>query len=141
MTKTVDELMALVEAYADARNHDDMGHFPEGASRPRRAALRSALEAVVKDAERALPKEPPPGLLMSMAIRYDHGLGCPGYYDGLAAVCVQSDMPPPPSHALRLQSTLHAMRQLYEEVSGHGFYTPATEARYAAMRQAREQEG
>jgi hypothetical protein len=49
---TVDELMALVEAYADARNHDDMGHFPEGASRPRRAALRSALEQVVADSER-----------------------------------------------------------------------------------------
>lgn len=73
-----------------------------------------------------LPKEPPPGLLMSMAIRYDHGLGCPGFYDNFPRF--EGD-----SHQKRLESALRTMRQLYEEVSGHGFYTPELEAEYAAM--------
>lgn len=75
----------------------------------------------------ARPKEPPLGLLMSMAMRYDHGLGCPGYYDSpmFAGQGV--------SHAQRVESTLRTMRQLYEEVSGYGFYRPEKEADYAAM--------
>ena len=59
-----------------------------------------------------LPKDPPPGLLMSMAIRSDHGLGCPGYYDGKYGL----------THQQYLDSVLRDMSQLYEEVSGHGFY-------------------
>lgn len=76
----------------------------------------------------ALPKQPPPGLLMSMAMRYDHGLGCKAYYDEIA-------LGPPAggqTHAQRLESTLVTMRQLYEEVSGHGFYRPELEAAYVA---------
>ena len=48
----IDELMALVDKHADAHHHDECGHFPEGASRPLRAALQDALNAVVQDAER-----------------------------------------------------------------------------------------
>lgn len=73
-----------------------------------------------------LPKEPPPGLLMSMAIRYDHGLGMPGFYDSGIYTDVTGI-----THAQRLDSTLRTMRQLYEEVSGHGFYRPELEADYA----------
>ena len=73
-----------------------------------------------------LPKEPPPGLLMSMAIRYDHGLGCPGYYDQMKF--------DGQTHAQRLEATLRTMRQLYEEVSGYGFYTPEKEAEYVKWR-------
>jgi len=62
----------------------------------------------------SLPQEPPAGLLMSMALRFDHGLGCGGYYD---AICGDGE------HQKRLESTLTVMRQLYEEVSGHGFYS------------------
>src|SRR4030066_466181 len=69
-----------------------------------------------------LPKEPPLGLLMSMALRSDHGLGVPGYYDQLGI-----------DHNKRLKSTLATMRQIYEEVSGHGFYTPEREEEYKAM--------
>ena len=47
----LDELMALVDKHADAHHHDECGHFPEGASRPLRAALQDALKAVVEDAE------------------------------------------------------------------------------------------
>lgn len=77
-----------------------------------------------------MPQEPPPGLLMSMAIRYDHGLGMPGYYDSLNQC---TSIPGGPTHAQRLESTLRTMRQLYEEVSGYGFYSKAREAEYAAL--------
>ncbi len=63
--------------------------------------------------------EPPDELLMSMAIRYDHGLGCAGYYDQPS---MQRDGV---THAIRLRSTLTTMRQLHEEVVGTGFYRPA----------------
>ena len=75
---------------------------------------------------RNLPKDPPPGLLMSMAIRFDHALGCPGYYDH----------PPAPNgvtHEQRLKATLSTMRQLYEEVAGYGFYEDGKENEYAAL--------
>jgi len=72
-------------------------------------------------------KDPPPGLLMSMAIRFDHGLGCPGYYD--QPFFSGGDQP---THAQRLKSTLGQMRQLWEEVVGQGFYRPEREAEYAA---------
>lgn len=71
-----------------------------------------------------LPKEPPPGLLVSMALRFDHGLGCGGYYDALYG---------DGEHDKRMASTLGIMRQLYEEVSGQGFYSPEREDHYAKM--------
>lgn len=69
-------------------------------------------------------KEPSLGLLMSMAIRYDHGLGVPGYYDQ------QPFAGSGPTHAQRLASTISTMRQLYEEASGHGFYSESRDADY-----------
>ena len=91
-----------------------------------RAALRRSVR-IIDPAPAALPKEPPPGLLMSMALRYDHGLGCPGYYDQ-ELLCGK-----PGAHAKKLEATLRIMRQLYEEVAGHGFYKPDREAEYTAM--------
>lgn len=77
-----------------------------------------------------LPEEPTPGLLMSMALRYDHALGCPGYYD--QEIFAHSGV----SHARRLECTLTTMRQLYEEVSGWGFYSTERESEYVAMQTA-----
>jgi hypothetical protein len=88
------------------------------------ATMKAAMRALV------LPQEPPPGLLMSMAIRYDHGLGMPGYYDSLNAAGLTAHGL---THKQRLESALRTMRQLYEEVSGHGFYSPEREAAYAAQ--------
>lgn len=72
-------------------------------------------------------EEPSHGLLMSMAIRYDHALGCPGYYDD--PMFSGSGV----THQQRLDSTLRTMRQLWEEVVGKGFYRPEREAFYAAL--------
>lgn len=83
--------------------------------------------------ERAVPKEPRLGLLMSMAVRFDHGLAAPGHYDGIRRM--SNGDPHLPSHAQRLASTLRVMRQLYEEVSGQGFYSLATDDRYVQWAQ------
>jgi hypothetical protein len=81
------------------------------------AAYRQALEA---EGMVIVPKEPAPALLRSMAIRYDHGLGCPGYYDHPP---MQRDGV---THERRLEATISTMRQLHEEVVGTGFYRAAS---------------
>ena len=94
------------------------------------SALFERIESLLEGqsiAAPALPKEPSPGLLMSMSIRYDHALGCPGYYDNALFSSSKT------GHADHLRTTLTVMRQLYEEVSGHGFYSPDKEAEYAAL--------
>lgn len=60
-----------------------------------------------------LPQNPPDGLLWNMALRYDHGLGCDGYYD---IINNESGY-----HERRVQSTLRQMRQLYEEVRDYSW--------------------
>ena len=59
-----------------------------------------------------VPVKPSDGLLMSMAIRNDHGLGL--YIHKEEAV----------------QSAMRTMRQLHEEVVGTGFYQYQNEKRY-----------
>ncbi len=66
-----------------------------------------------------VPVEPTEALLLSMAVRYDHGLGIPGYYD--QELFAGSGI----THAQRLQGALSTMRQLHEEVVGKGFYRPS----------------
>jgi hypothetical protein len=61
-----------------------------------------------------LPKEPPPGLLNSMAMRYRHDFGIDALEnDGPISVGLT---------AREREYVLQLMRQLYEEVSGHGFF-------------------
>ena len=71
-----------------------------------------------------VPINPPEGLLMSMAIRYDHGLGWPGYYD-------QYPKWEGCTHSRMVESTLTTMSQLYEEVVGKGFYSVDRDTEYA----------
>lgn len=76
---------------------------------------------VVPDGWKLVPINPPDTCIASMAVRSDHGLAIPGYYDdGL-----QKD---PAGHTRRLEATMTSMRQLYEEAIGEGFYkhTPPT---------------
>lgn len=92
----------------------------------RAAQLLNLLALAATKAEAKPLTEPTPGLLMSMAMRYDHGLGMPGFYD---SEFYKSQGP----HAQRVESTLRIMRQLWEEVAGQGFYAPEQEAHYAAL--------
>jgi hypothetical protein len=62
----------------------------------------------------AVPRNPSIEQLTSMAMRSDHGLGLPGYYD---QPMFGSDI----SHDDRLCATITSMRQLYEEATGQGF--------------------
>ena len=78
-----------------------------------------------------VPVKPTPGKLMSMAIRYDHALGCPGYYDNPAFGESRIG-----AHASRLESVMKTMKQLCEEVVGTGFYSVEKEDEYAAMIEA-----
>lgn len=76
-----------------------------------------------------LPKTPPPGLLVSMAFRYDQGLTIPGYYNELHMLTRGRT----PTYQQKLDTALSLMRNIYEEISGHGAYTPEREAEYAAL--------
>lgn len=60
-----------------------------------------------------LPKDPPIGLLNSMALRYRHDFGL----DADDTSPMSCGTTPAERDAI-----LRVMRQLYEEVSGHGFY-------------------
>ena len=89
---------------------------------------RAALAApAVPEGYALVPIEPSPGKLISMAIRHDHGLGLPGYYDrdGFFGNGV--------SHQQRLESIIGQMRQLHEEVVGSGFYSVEKESAYTAI--------
>lgn len=79
-----------------------------------------------------VPVEPTPGLLMSMAIRSDHALGCPGYYDQEMFTAGGHV-----GHQRILEVAISEARKQHEEVVGTGFYTPEREAGYAAMLAAR----
>lgn len=60
-------------------------------------AVRDVLEGLAQSEWSAGDREPPQALLQSMAVRLDHGLGLPGYYDQFS---------PPGTHQKRLE---HAM--------------------------------
>jgi hypothetical protein len=66
-----------------------------------------------------LPWEPPVGLLHSMAIRHDHALAVPGFYDHPIYRLSGNNA----THEDRYNHAIRTMLQLYEEVSGHGFFS------------------
>lgn len=101
-----------------ARNGE---HFGTRCADPLHAEVRAVL---CPSAEPAA--EPSPGLLISMAIRSDHGLGVPGYYDG--PLFAHTGI----THQQRLESAMRSMRQLWEEATGRGFWSPENECEYLA---------
>lgn len=72
-----------------------------------------------------VPKNPSTGKLVSMALRYDHGLGLPEFYNSLTG--------DPQEHQRRLTSTISTMRQLYKEAVDNGFYRPELEESYLRL--------
>lgn len=101
------------------------------AFRAERDQLKAENEALRKEREGMVlvPEAPSEGLLMSMAIRQDHGLGVPGYYDQPLMQRANHGV----SHARMVECALSDMRKLHEEVVGSGFYSPGKESDYAAM--------
>lgn len=100
---------------------------PEAARRRYCARFRAALKGIEGIGCVIRPKQPTPGLLMSMAIRADHGLAIPGYYD--QPIFGAENI----GHARRLEVALTSARQQHEEVIGTGFYSHEREAAYVAM--------
>jgi hypothetical protein len=75
----------------------------------------TAPQQAIPSGFKLVPIKPSDEHITSMAIRSDHGLGVPGYYDTLP---IQFGA----THAQRMESTKREMRQLYEEAIGEGFY-------------------
>lgn len=71
-----------------------------------------------------IPVKPPKALLVSMAIRSDHGLGVPGYYD--QKILGGNGV----SHEKQFEAAIREMAQVYEEVTGEGFYSQSREQQY-----------
>lgn len=90
---------------------------------------RPATDSPVEPRETSV-STPPPGLLVSMAIRMDRALGIPGYYD--QPLFAMSSQPIP--HQQQMEAAIITARQMWEEVVGQGFYRPEREAEYAAKR-------
>ena len=91
---------------------------------------QAATAAAVPPGHVVVPVEPTIGRLMSMAIRDDHGLGVPGFYDNLSFTAGGPYWPP---HQQRIEAAIARMRQLYEEAIGEGFYKPYHERTYAKL--------
>jgi len=75
-------------------------------------------------AHRLVPVDPPPGLLVSMAMRLHHDFGV----DARAMGVIKTGWTDAERAAL-----LGDMRKLYEEVVGLGFYHPDREEAYLAI--------
>jgi len=129
-TRLQDQLPRLDAAEAEVKRLQDQHYRLVLETGKKFAALTERGEGMA-----LVPVEPTLGLLMSMALRYDHALGFPKYYDQpfLAG-------PNKPTHAQRLESALTTMRQIHEEVVGAGFYHPEREAEYVVMMQRAGQE-
>jgi hypothetical protein len=75
----------------------------------------TTLTLVVAELHQFASENPPPGLLMSIALRLDHALASPGYYDSIYGEG---------HHKSRVEMALIDARRVWEECSGNGFYSP-----------------
>ena len=79
-----------------------------------RAAYAKRLASQLNSTAGGLPKEPPPGLLVSMAMRYRHDFGLDAADDD-GPISVGTT-------AKEREAILAQMRKFYDEVSGNGFF-------------------
>ncbi|SDJ39265.1 hypothetical protein SAMN05216605_12838 [Pseudomonas abietaniphila] len=131
--KFVDWVYALKAERDQLKTENTDLHATLQAAKGEIERLKGENEALRKEREGKVlvSLQPSPGLLMSMAIRNDHALGCPGYYD--QTIMGRKRGYEGVSHARMLECALTEMRKLYEEVVGAGFYSPEKEAGYVAM--------
>jgi len=94
-------------------------------------ALIAEVEALREErkGKALVPIEPSPGLLMRMAIRNNHGLGIPRYYDQPLLIKANHGV----THARLLQRAISEMRKIHDEVVGDGFYSAERDSCYAAI--------
>ncbi|KQV66591.1 hypothetical protein [Caulobacter sp. Root343] len=118
-----DQANAAIYSGADA--YEATGHC--GPEKHVAYYIQPKQDPVTTPAQVLVPVEPPVELLVSMAIRQDHGLGVPGYYD--QPIFGGENI----GHEARMRSAIGDMRKLYEEVVGAGFYSPEHAERYRAL--------
>lgn len=79
------EVIARALCVDDDVDPDAVDYDRTGAARPNWHCVQGTADAILTALEAKglviVPVEPTDELLMSMAVRYDHGLGVPGYYD------------------------------------------------------------
>jgi hypothetical protein len=110
MTMTTDELKALLRECIPYIQIDDGGDDRKGIFE---RELCEKINAALSSDFAVLPREPTDGLLVSMALRLNHGF------------VLDSEQ----SRKIQVSS----MRQVYEEISGEGFYKVEREQDYKAM--------
>lgn len=93
--------------------------------------VRALEESDYRNNAVTVPLEPSKGLLTSIALRLDHGLGCPGYYDQFPRF--DGD-----THQGRLDQALTDAKRAHEEIVGTGFYTPKREEYYLSLHKPTE---
>ena len=91
------------------------------------ASMEKDILAILSGEKVAVSKKPSIGVLMSMAMRQNHALGCPGYFD------LMPMMSGGVSHARHLEVALSDAGKLYEEVVGTGFHSPEKDAGYESI--------
>lgn len=101
MKQDISDIMKDVEALIDLHRNPDLKH-----------GLLTRIYSAI-EAQRGLPKEPPACLIDSMCMRYSHDF----WLDKNPDAPLSSGWTPEEREGLRRH-----MRQVYEEVSGHGFY-------------------
>lgn len=74
-------------------------------------AVREVLESLGDSGWSVGDRQPPMGLLQSMAVRLDHGLGLPGYYDQFGM--------PPGTHAQKLEKAIDLARDTHTSFVRH----------------------
>lgn len=116
LAKTLNESKQGWDAYYALRKQVAEDKYPGMTNVVRELALKEGYVSV--------PREPSEGLLMSIALRLDHGLGMPGYYDQLGK---------PGDHKRRLEMTIADARRAYEEITGTGFWSKERDEDYKAM--------
>lgn len=79
-------------------------------------AVRDVMEGLAESGWSAGDREPPQALLQSMAVRLDHGLGLPGYYDQFS---------PPGTHQRMLEHAMDVAKAAHASFVRHAPAFPA----------------
>lgn len=135
MAGSMREHLAVIEGELAAlrQSASETGAIGRAPSEPGSCRSGEAADASssLRDSDPSRAARPSPGLLMSMALRYDHSIGMPGRYDWKSLPGIGEKEVG--RHTRMLVGTMITMGQLWQEATGNGFYDPAKESGYVAM--------